>query len=663
MRYLESTQLFSIVLILFLSASASGTRAEGSTTSPSTERNTRRPNIIFILADDLGWGELGYEGNRFHHTPNVDKLAQQGMRFTQAYTAAPVCSPTRASFLSGQFPARVGITDYLRPADPKHLRTSHFTLAEALKSAGYVTGIIGKWHLTGYRNHGAKEVPPTKHGFDEVIVSENRGIGGGSYYFPYHFNREIKQRIEGKEYLVDRCNLEAVEFIERNKARPFFLFLSHYAVHTRLVGKPKLVAKYEQKKDGRDTPGAKNNPHLAAQLETIDDGVGLILTKLQALGLAENTIVIFTSDNGGEGRVTHNGGLRGAKSTLYEGGVRVPFVVRWPGTISGGTICNVPIITMDYYLTFLEAANIEPNPKQHLDGRSILSLWKDPKTKWKPRPLYWHYPLKKPHFLGGRSGGAIRVNDFKLKEDFTTGALVLFDLKTDPFEKKNLAATMSTKVRELHDQLKAWRKEVGAKIVRHAKTKASPKRRPTGTPISLVVNAKTLKFQNFGVRGKKTMRFDGNASYLNLARQDAPEVAKQPIRISAIVKSTKPNGVILAHGGDKSGYSLYLKDGKPTFSVCVKWKRTTIQSRNKLGEANATLEVIWDAKGEMRLLVDGKIAAKGISKGLLRANPGDTLHVGADLIKPVGEYRVPNHYRGAISNLRLEIGTKGRRSR
>jgi arylsulfatase A len=207
----------------------------------------KRPNMIFVLADDLGWNELGCYGSTFNETPNLDRLADQGIRFTDAYAAAPVCSPTRAALMTGQYPARVGITDYLRPNDRNHLSIDHITMAEALKDAGYATGIIGKWHLTGYANHGVEEFPPAKHGFDETIVSENRGIGGGSYFHPYHFNREIEKRLPGKEHLVDRMNLEAVEFIHRHKDEPFFLYLSHYAVHTRLEGKESLVSQFGKK--------------------------------------------------------------------------------------------------------------------------------------------------------------------------------------------------------------------------------------------------------------------------------------------------------------------------------------------------------------------------------------------------------------------------------
>jgi arylsulfatase A-like enzyme len=427
------------------------------------------PNVILILADDLGWAELGCHGNTFNETPALDQLAKQGVRFTHAYAAAPVCSPTRAALLAGQYPARMGITDYLRPYDPAHLSPTLQTLAKLLKLAGYVTGLVGKWHLTGYEHHSAKEVPPSAHGFDEVLVSEKQGIGAGSYFFPYHFNPAIKQRIQPKEHLVDRCNLEAVEFIERHKSKPFFLYLSHYAVHTKLDGKPELVAKYEQKPGAGKGPLAKkNNPHLAAQLEGIDQGLALITKKLQELGLADNTIIVFTSDNGGEVRVTSNAPLRGGKSTLYEGGVRVPLLVRWPGvTPAAGATCNTPVITMDLFATVLEAAGAKADAGQPVDGLSLVPLLKDPK-KTLPRPaLYWHYPLAKPHFLGGRSCGAVRAGDFKLIEDFTTGKLELYDLKVDTGEHKDLSVALPDKAKELQVLLKSWRQKIGAKIIKH----------------------------------------------------------------------------------------------------------------------------------------------------------------------------------------------------
>jgi arylsulfatase A-like enzyme len=422
------------------------------------------PNIVFVLADDLGWAELGCYGNGFNETPNLDRLAREGMRFTDAYSAAPVCSPFRAALMTGQYPARVGITDYLRPNDPKCLSSDYVTITEALKRAGYTTGIIGKWHLTGYANHGAEESPPNVHGFDEVIVSENRGIGGGSYFYPYQFNREIKQRIDGKEYLVDRCNLEAIEFIERHKDKPFFLYLSHYAIHTGLVGKDELVAKYEKKPGaGKGNNAMRNNPHLAAQIESIDEGIGMITRKLDELGLAGNTVLIFTSDNGGEDRVTSNSPLRAGKSTLYEGGIREPLIVRWPGVVKAGSVCRAPMSTIDFYPTFLDFAGLKAESGQILDGVSLLPLLKDEKAKLARDTLYWHYPLAKPHFLGGRSAGAIRHSDWKLIEFFDDGAAELYNLADDISEKHNLADNMPGKTTELRKRLAKWRAEVGAK--------------------------------------------------------------------------------------------------------------------------------------------------------------------------------------------------------
>jgi len=425
----------------------------------------RKPNIVFVLADDLGWAELGCYGNRFNETPHLDELARKGMRFTQAYAAAPVCSPYRAALMTGQWPARVGITDYLRPNDPKHLPTAHVTIAEALKAAGYATGIIGKWHLTGYANHGAKEFPPGRHGFDETIVSENRGIGGGSYFHPYHFNREIEKRLPGREYLTDRQNREAVEFIQRQKDKPFFLFLSHYAVHTRLDGKPELVAKYAKKPAaGSGNRARRNNVHLAAQLESIDEGIGMIVRKLEELGLADNTVLIFTSDNGGESRVTSNAPLRAGKSTLYEGGIREPLIVRYPPLTASGAVCRTPTANVDFYPTFCELAGVRPDRKQHLDGVSIVPLLKDASAKLERDTLYWHYPLARPHFLGGRSGGAIRKGNWKLIELFDTGAVELYNLATDGGEKTDLAAEQPARVAELKRELAAWRRSVGAVI-------------------------------------------------------------------------------------------------------------------------------------------------------------------------------------------------------
>lgn len=415
------------------------------------------PNIVIILADDLGWSELGCYANRndkprFNETPNLDRLAAGGMRFTQAYATAPVCTPTRIALMTGQHPARVGITDYLDAKDEKFLSPNYVTLNEQLTKAGYHSGLIGKWHLTG--DYTKKKGEPAKHGWDEVICSETGYIANGDYFHPYFFMPDVQPRTEG-EYLTDRLNQEAVDFIKRNQKIPFFLYLSHYAVHTRLAGKPDDVAKYRQKA-GAGTK--QNSPELAAMLERVDAGIGQIVATLAELGLKENTLILFTSDNGGESNVTSNAPLRGGKSELYEGGIREPFIAYWPGVIKPGMVSTQVINTLDIYPTLLELASVKPAVDQVLDGISIAPVLKG---DHKPitRTLYWHYPLPKPHFLGGRSAGAIRSGDYKLIDYFDNGQVQLFNLADDLGEQNDLSEKLPVKRTELLNQLRHWREK------------------------------------------------------------------------------------------------------------------------------------------------------------------------------------------------------------
>lgn len=413
------------------------------------------PNIILILADDLGWHELGCYGNTFNETPNLDRLAARGVRFTDAYAAAPVCSPTRAAILTGLHPARVGITDYLRADDPKFLSPKCLTIAKVLASAGYHCGLIGKWHLMG--DYAQRRGDPKLHGFHEVICSESSYIGPGYYFPPYQHMKEVQPR-HPHEYLTDRLNQEAVEFLQRNRERPFFLFLSHYAPHTRLAGKPALVQKYARK------PGAgatRNNPELAAMIESIDEGVGMILAELVRLDLAHRTAVIFTSDNGGEDRVTSNAPLRAGKSTLYEGGIRVPLLVQGPSWAKAGSVCRTPVVSMDLYPTLLELARVRPQPGLKLDGVSLRRALVGDRAMLE-RPLFWHYPLDKPHFLGGRSAGAVRQGRFKLIEFLDTGSLELYDLERDLSEANDLSEKVPAVRKRLLSLLHSWRSSLPA---------------------------------------------------------------------------------------------------------------------------------------------------------------------------------------------------------
>jgi arylsulfatase A len=437
----------------------------------------RKPNIVFILADDLGQRDLGCYGSAFYETPNIDALAKSALRFTDAYAACNVCSPTRAAIMTGKYPQRLGITDWLpgrkdmptqmllRPKLADHLPLEEVTIAEALKESGYATGFFGKWHL------GGKEYWPDKHGFDINIGGCQLGHPP-SYFSPYKIPA-ISDGPKG-EYLTDRLTNEACKFIESNQNTPFFLYLPHYAVHNPQQAKPELINHFKSKASaasagaefvadhGRKVRQRQNNPTYAANIASLDQSVGRVLQKLADLRLEDNTLVIFTSDNGGlstaEGTPTSNAPLRMGKGWNYEGGIRVPLIVKWPGVTQAGALCETPNISTDFYATLLEIAGLPPRPAQHLDSVSIV-----PALKGQPmqeRPLFWHYP----HYSnqGGPPSAAIRQGDYKLHEFFEDRHVELYNLKQDIAEQHDLAQSIPDKAKQLAEQLHAWQKSVGA---------------------------------------------------------------------------------------------------------------------------------------------------------------------------------------------------------
>ncbi len=439
----------------------------------SADAMSRKPNIVFIMADDLGWRDVCCCGNSFIDTPSLDKLAKDGVRFSHAYQQT-VCSPTRAALLTGMHPVRTGITDYLSPRKgEKFLDPKLVTINERLKEAGYVSGLIGKWHLTGSYEEGKGS--PDKHGWDEVICSETSYIAGGDYFHPYAHISNLPVRLGEGEYLTDRLNLEACDFIRRNRSKPFFLYLSHYAVHTALAAKPALVEKYKKRLAEMPREGSVNagtNAVLAAMMESIDDGVGLIRRTLGEMAIDGNTIIIFTSDNGGEAvrrgkdgklkpsGVTSAAPLRAGKSHLYEGGIRVPLIVFWPGNTPAGAVCNVPVNGLDWFPTLLAVAGLKPDGSQPMDGADITGLLRNPGEK-RTAAMFWHYPLQKPHFLGGRSSAAMRDGRWKLIEFFDTGKFELYDMDNDEAEQHDLAEENQAKLKEMHNRLDSWRKTLG----------------------------------------------------------------------------------------------------------------------------------------------------------------------------------------------------------
>lgn len=431
----------------------------------------KQPNVVLILADDLGWADLACYGSKFHRTPHLDRLAAGGMRFTSAYASCPVCSPTRAALLTGKAPARLGITDWLpgrpdrpdqplaRPPLPQQLPLDEVTLAEALKKRGYTTGHIGKWHL------GGEGYGPEQQGFDSNIGGDHTGTPL-SYFAPFRNKGRSMPGLEKAppgEYLTDRYAAEAERFLERHRETPFFLYLAHNAVHTPLRAKADLIKKYPQKM----VLGRQSNPVYAAMLESLDDSVGRVVRKLDELNLTDRTIVIFTSDNGGlatlEGPgtpATVNAPLREGKGWLYEGGLRVPLIVRWPGVVKAGVTSDVPVISHDLYPTLVQAAGGTPGA---VDGVSLLPLLEGGAAPER-EALYWHYP----HYAnqGGRPGGAVRAGAWKLVEFDEDGRRELFDLSKDLSENRNLAADRPEVVERLAKRLAAWRKDTGARMPR-----------------------------------------------------------------------------------------------------------------------------------------------------------------------------------------------------
>ena len=418
-------------------------------TTGETNAHPAVRNLVFILADDLGVQDLGCYGSNYYETPNCNRLAEEGVRFANAYAASPICSPSRASILTGRYPHRLHLTAYIpgqecpvaklkAPDWIKYLRDSETTCAEAFREAGYATCHIGKWHV------GAVD-EPSKHGF-ETVTKERKDLKNASDdpWFVRHYT-------------------EAAEaFLENNKNRPFLLTLSHGTVHAPLHEKADLIAKYQKKSTGSN---GQANPVMAAMIERMDWSVGRVLGKIKELGLEKNTAVIFSSDNGGLMEVfdeklkknvvaTSNLPYRGGKSQLYEGGVRVPLIVKWPGVTKPGGVCDVPVISTDLYPTFLDMAGLPLRPAQHLDGLSLAPLLRGG-DRLERTCLYWHYP----HYQTLPPHGAVRCGEWKLIEHYEDGKLELFNLADDPGETNNLATANPERAEQLrhflHDHLKA----------------------------------------------------------------------------------------------------------------------------------------------------------------------------------------------------------------
>ena len=442
-----------------------------------------KPNVIFVLVDDMGWTDAGCYGSQYYETPSIDRLAAKGMRFTDGYTACAVCSPTRAAVMTGRYPARLGVTDWIRsrfqggaiPEDKKNpteyvggknnkllcppnalwMELDEVTIAEALKPAGYTSCHIGKWHL------GADDWYPDKQGFDYNIGGCDYGQPP-SYFDPYFLERQgsiptLPPRREG-EYLTDREADEAVNFIRKHSQTPFFLYMAHYAVHTPIQGKKELVDKYKAR-----TPTNQKNPTYAAMVESVDNALGRIMDALDEAGIAQNTLIIFTGDNGGLLGPTDNSPLRSGKGYPYEGGIREPLVVSWPAVVKAGTTCSEPVSSIDFFPTICEAAGLDAPGDRAIDGVSIMPLLTRTGSL-KRDAVYWHFP----HYRGNDvvPYSIVRAGDWKLIKRYQGKTYELFDLRNDLSETTDLAERMPPKVKELDAMLVVWLANVGAKMPR-----------------------------------------------------------------------------------------------------------------------------------------------------------------------------------------------------
>lgn len=462
----------------------------------AAQENIRKPNVILIIADDLGGSDLGCYGSKFHRTPELDRLAAEGVRFTQAYAACPVCSPTRAAIMTGKSPARLHLTDWLpgrgnrpdqklnRPEIRPQLPLAEVTLAEVFKAAGYATCHVGKWHL------GGEGFSPLEQGFDVNIAGDHTGTPL-SYFAPFSKNGRQMRGLENApsgEYLTPRLTTEAERFIESHREQPFFLYFPHYAVHTPIMAPSELVEQFPG-----ETPftGQQNNPIYAAMLLAVDQSVGRLRKKLSEMQLAENTVIVFTSDNGGLSVVegpktpaTSNVPFREGKGWLYEGGVRVPLLIAGPGVTQPGRVSHQVACSYDILPTLCRLCGLE-TPAE-LEGADLTAALQSEATQ--PRELYWHYP----HYSnqGGKPGGSVRAGDYKLIEFYENGRRELFDLSKDVRESRNLAEEMPDKVAELSQKLDSWRTHVGAQMMT---PNPDYKPNPPAADGSIVMPAKTAQ--------------------------------------------------------------------------------------------------------------------------------------------------------------------------
>ena len=639
----------------------------------------RPPNIVFIFIDDMGYADPGCFGNPLMKTPRIDQLADEGLKLTNFYVNSPICSPSRVAVSTGQYPMRWGIHSYLNSRKinaergmKNFLDPAAPTIAKLLKSKGYATAHFGKWHMGGGRDVGDAPLPAA-YGFDESLVSfeglgdrvmppgtvKGKGLTGQSLALGRGEIFET-ERWKNTERYTDR----AVAFMRRHRDQPFYIRLFPNDVHDPHVPTPGTVEKWTTITD--DESWQK----FFAVLEEMDRQIGRVIDELETLGLTEQTLIVFTSDNGPTDWPKYyqvrnrkhppgfTGPYFGRKWSLYEGGIRMPFIARWPGHIPAGSTDELSVMCgIDLAPTFARIAGSEIPEGVRFDGHDRSRVLLGTSSE-RPEPVFWQYGAPHARLEPGNPDYisptlAVRAGDMKLLANADGSDAQLYDLRNDPGEKTNLWEEDRDTANEMWRWIQEWAAEVGLKVDPEAPLK------PAAPSAIVFIGKRMTEVRNHHAKyaaEENRFTFDGQA-WLDLPRPDAPEVAGKTIAIALVLeKIGAPDGVLAAHGGDRSGYSLHLVEGRPAFSVCVDWKRTTIAAKTALPpDRRQRLTAKLGSSGKMTLSVDGTIVAEGKAPGALESNPGDSVQIGADHIKAVGDYRVPNTFTGVLSEVRIEI--------
>ena len=611
----------------------------------------------------MGYADPACFGNPHVKTPRIDQLAREGIRLTNFYVNSPICSPSRVAITTGQYPGRWKIHSYLNTRRgnasrgmKNYLDKKAPTTAKKLKAAGYVTAHFGKWHMGGGRD--VNDAPlPTEYGFDESWVAFE-GLGDRLLSNPKNSSVKLgRGKIEfcHRSVKTEKYTDRALDFIRRNQDKPFYVRLFPNDVHDPHVPKPGADEKWK--------PVTQNHyeQKFFAVLEELDYQIGRVIDELERLELSEKTLMIFTSDNGPTDWPKYyeqvdrppgfTGPFFGRKWSLFEGGIRMPFIARWKGTIPAGVIDETSLMcAIDLSPTLCQLAGVPIPMDEQLDGieRSGVLLG-TPSSR--QQPIFWQYGAPHAVLKPGKAeyhspSFAVRDGHWKLLVNPDGTESRLFNLKSDPGETTNLLEKESEKARSLHQLIAKWAHDVDYNFDAKANLTAPL------PMVSVKLNNQLFRFQNHGVKIRDgEWQFDGK-SWLELPRRNIPPLAGERwIRLKLAVKAECQNGVVLAHGGDRWGYSLFIKDGKPALATCVDWKRTVVQSGKPIDSRIHQWEMNWNKGGEIALKIDGTLVAKGNAGGMLTSMPGDTLQIGADLIKPVGPYQVPQTFRGTMAGL------------